>query len=132
MIVSAESGGGRDDTDRNALTLLGNDKFATFQKNWGGAVDRDREACVREFAYAGEKRHQYEQTIIYHLQRLGVEGLKTEDEKLAEVANQSASAAKESATAAKESARLAGLSLVVAIIAAAATIVAIGCDALSP
>ena len=102
---------------RKALTALNNDDFATFQSRWGGAKDRDREACVREFAYAGERRRQFEQTIIYHLQRLGVEGLRTEDEKLAE-------AARESASAASESARTAGLSLVVAIGAAGVALIA--------
>ena len=100
--------------------MLSDTDFKAFQDAWGGAkgAKGDREACVRVFAYSGDKRQQYDQTIVYLLTAAGVPNLKTEAQKLS-------NAATDSASAAKESARVAVLSLRVAILAASVAIGAV-------
>ena len=65
------------DEYRKALSELTSEQFQEFRKRWGG-TEETVEKCVQTFAYGGER--QWEKIIVYHLSRLGVEGLKTEDE----------------------------------------------------
>ena len=110
------------DEYRNALLRLEKDgKFREFTDNWGGAQDTV-EKCVQAFAYSKD-RAQWERIIVYRVGQLGVLGLKTEDEKLMEAAQDSAKAAKRSADSAAESASSSRRSLVVAAIALLASIV---------
>jgi hypothetical protein len=55
----------------------------TLRERWGGAKDTV-DTCVSEFAYASSAvRPQWEETIILHLNALGVAGLMTEQQKAA-------------------------------------------------
>jgi hypothetical protein len=87
---------------RHALGSLTPARFETFRERWGGARPTVDE-CVREFAYSPTPV-QWEQMIVFHLRALGVEGLRTEDEKRLLVAQDAARAAQSSAAAALRSA----------------------------
>ena len=110
------------DEYRRALSGLTAEQFQEFRRSWGG-TEETVEKCVQAFAYSG---HPWERTIVYHLHRLGVEGLNTEDEKLTEAALVSARSGQESARSARESAKVARWALVVAVIAALIALIAVG------
>jgi hypothetical protein len=92
------------DEYRQALKALTPQQFRTFRERWGGAKDTV-DACVSEFAYASSAvRPQWEETIILHLNALGVAGLMTEQQKALDYARQSANATSIAAEAAKRAA----------------------------
>ena len=89
---------------RAALHRLSPPQFERFRQHWGGAKATIDE-CVQEFVYApDDTRQQSERVIIFWLRTLGIHDVKTEDQKILDVAKESAQAAKESAAAAKSSA----------------------------
>ena len=83
------------DEYREALAQLSDERFLQFQQGWGGAKNRDRTACVREFSYADNSK-QVESIIVSPLRQLGV-SLKTESEKSFELAARQAESAEASA-----------------------------------
>jgi hypothetical protein len=65
---------------------------------------------VQEFAYSPDPT-KAERIIVFRLREFGISGLKTEDEKIVELTQQSATAASASANAAKQSATSAATSV---------------------
>jgi hypothetical protein len=126
------------DEYRHSLNQLTSDQLATFRGSWGGAR-RTVDECVREFVYAKDaERSQWETTIIFHLEGLGIFGLKTEAQKgleyaqetsaatarAADAAVRSAGAAESSAKTAKMAVRASYLSIIAALVAIVAALAA--------
>lgn len=115
------------DEYRRALLGLTEEQRRRLAETWGGAKDSIEE-IVGLFAHA-QNPAQWERIAIFRLAQLGVTGLKTEDEKLADAAKDSAASAKISASAAASSARSAADSVrwsrIAAIIAFGALILSV-------
>ena len=96
------------DEYRAALDGLSEQDFRRLCETWGGAKETI-ETTVQLFAHAEDKAR-WERIAIYHLEQVGIVGLKTEEERLLDAARDSAAAASESADASKISARAASTS----------------------
>ena len=104
------------DEYRNVLLELERrGKLLELKKHWGGG-EETVEKTVEAFAFS-EDPASWERRAIFHLERLGISGMKTEDEKSLEVAQEAARSARISAASAATSAKVSKCSLAVAAVA---------------
>ncbi len=104
------------DEYRNALLELERrGKFRELKEHWGGGKETV-EKTVEAFA-SNEDPARWERIAIFHLERLGIYGLKTEDEKTMEATQEAARSARMSAESSAISANVSKWALGAAAVA---------------